>query len=199
MSCDDANSSCASPVIVPCTIEPFLSSIVTVSLFSFIKNLFTISKAVSRLKTIHTVQASWLEGNKHGQTARSMEMDVDEVLVTIPGPTIPSSSATITTEESYDVHREAHTPLIIDNGSTTLRWGFSSFAAPNYGPNVITKYKERRSNKPLLLFGDALDVESGARTQSKTPWEGDVLLNFDALVSTKRPLVLKESQLGLEA
>lgn len=27
------------PVIVPCTTEPFLSSIVTVSLFSFIKNL----------------------------------------------------------------------------------------------------------------------------------------------------------------
>lgn len=28
-----------SPVIVPCTIDPFLSSIVTVSLFNFIKNL----------------------------------------------------------------------------------------------------------------------------------------------------------------
>jgi hypothetical protein len=27
------------PVMVPCTTEPFLSSIVTVSLFSFIKNL----------------------------------------------------------------------------------------------------------------------------------------------------------------
>lgn len=30
----------SSQVIVPCTVDPFLSSIVTVSLFSFIKNLF---------------------------------------------------------------------------------------------------------------------------------------------------------------
>jgi len=29
----------STPVIVPCTTDPFLSSIVTVSLFNFIKNL----------------------------------------------------------------------------------------------------------------------------------------------------------------
>ena len=43
-------------------------------------------------------------------------------------------------------------------------------------------YKERKTNKPLLLFGEGIDVEGGARSQAKTPWEGDVLLNFDALV-----------------
>ena len=47
----------------------------------------------------------------------------------------------------------------------------------------MAKYKERKTNKPLLLFGEAIDSESGARAQAKTPWEGDVLLNFDALVS----------------
>ena len=35
----------------------------------------------------------------------------------------------------------------------------------------------------ILLFGDAIDAEGGAKSQAKTPWEGDVLLNFDALVS----------------
>jgi len=36
------------PVIVPCTTDPFFSSIVTVSLFSFIKNLGTcMSVAIS--------------------------------------------------------------------------------------------------------------------------------------------------------
>ncbi|KAF5377282.1 hypothetical protein D9615_006449 [Tricholomella constricta] len=83
--------------------------------------------------------------------------------------------------EPYDYHRSAHTPLIIDNGSTTFRWGFSTSPNPQIGPNVIAKYKERRTNKPLLLFGDGVEVESGAKGQARTPWEGDVLLNFDAL------------------
>ena len=47
---------------------------------------------------------------------------------------------------------------------------------------MVAKYKERRTNKPLLLFGEGIDIEGGARSQAKTPWEGDVLLNFDALV-----------------
>ncbi|KAF8919432.1 actin-like ATPase domain-containing protein [Mucidula mucida] len=83
--------------------------------------------------------------------------------------------------DAYNVHRDQHTPLIIDNGATHLRWGFATSSSPRYGPNAISKYKERRNNKPLLLFGDAIDVESGAKAQSRSAWEGDVLLNFDAL------------------
>jgi actin-related protein 5 len=86
--------------------------------------------------------------------------------------------------ESYDSHRNQETPLIIDNGSTSLRFGFSTSSSPRVGANVIAKYKERKTNKPLLLFGDGVDGEGGAKNQAKTPWEGDVLLNFDALVRT---------------
>ncbi|KAG5636547.1 hypothetical protein H0H81_007677 [Sphagnurus paluster] len=86
--------------------------------------------------------------------------------------------------EPYDRHRSAHTPLIIDNGSTNFRWGFSTSSNPQCGPNTIAKYKERRTNKPLLLFGDGVEVESGAKGQARTAWEGDVLLNFDALENT---------------
>ncbi|KAF7340217.1 hypothetical protein MVEN_01940300 [Mycena venus] len=81
----------------------------------------------------------------------------------------------------YDEHRSQRTPLVIDNGSTNLRYGFATSDSPRSGLNVIAKYKERRTNKPLLLFGDGVDVEGGARIQARTPWEGDVLLNFDAL------------------
>ena len=83
----------------------------------------------------------------------------------------------------YDTHRSAHTPLAIDNGSTNLRFGFATSTTPQVAPNIVSKYKERKAGKQLLLFGDAVDAESGARSQAKTPWEGDVLLNFDALVS----------------
>ncbi|KAH9064981.1 chromatin remodeling complex subunit [Lactarius vividus] len=82
---------------------------------------------------------------------------------------------------SYDTHRSAHTPLIIDNGSSSLRFGFATSTTPQIAPNIVSKYKERKAGKQLLLFGDAVDAESGARSQAKTPWEGDVLLNFDAL------------------
>jgi actin-related protein 5 len=96
---------------------------------------------------------------------------------------LPTSSPPfITPVESYDPYRTHSTPLIFDNGTTNLRFGFSTSTSPHTDVNVIAKYKERKYNKPLLLFGVGIDAESGAKGQAKTPWEGDVLLNFDALV-----------------
>lgn len=99
-------------------------------------------------------------------------------IFSIPTPTLPS----ITLPDSYDAFRSQSTPLIIDNGSSNLRFGFSNSTSPHTSPNVIAKYKERKFNQSLLLFGDAIDAEGGAKGQAKTPWEGDVLLNFDAMV-----------------
>ncbi|KAI9436991.1 chromatin remodeling complex subunit [Lactarius indigo] len=96
---------------------------------------------------------------------------------TLPIP----SQLSIPPSLSYDTHRSAHTPLVIDNGSNSLRFGFATLTTPQVAPNIVSKYKERKAGKQLLLFGDAVDAESGARSQAKTPWEGDVLLNFDAL------------------
>ncbi|OSX68099.1 hypothetical protein POSPLADRAFT_1128328 [Postia placenta MAD-698-R-SB12] len=95
----------------------------------------------------------------------------------LPPLTVPSLSVAA----SYDQHRGKGTPLIIDNGSTHLRFGFCTSNGPRSQSNAVAKYKERRTNKPLLLFGDGIEAEGGAKSQVKTPWEGDVLLNFDAL------------------
>ena len=103
-----------------------------------------------------------------------------ENIVRLPTSYLPIS---VPIADKYDSHRDAHTPIIIDNGSTNLRWGFGTSCTPSTGLNTVAKYKERKTNRPLLLFGDAIDSESGARAHAKTPWEGDVLLNFDALVS----------------
>ncbi|EMD41405.1 hypothetical protein CERSUDRAFT_109993 [Gelatoporia subvermispora B] len=103
---------------------------------------------------------------------------VEELNITrIPVSNVPS----VPTVASYDDHRDKETPIVIDNGSTTLRFGFCTSDAPRCQPNVVARFKERRTNKPLLLFGDGVDVESGARAQARVPWEGGVLLNFDAL------------------
>lgn len=90
---------------------------------------------------------------------------------------------TVYEPEPYDDHRGKGTPLIIDNGSTNLRFGFATSTTPRSGLNAIARYKERKQNKPLLLFGEGIDSESGAKSQTRTAWEGDVLLNLDALVS----------------
>ncbi|KAJ6573856.1 chromatin remodeling complex subunit [Mycena vulgaris] len=105
-------------------------------------------------------------------------MDAMDPITRMPSPAPPALPPPAL---SYDEHRSQRTPLVIDNGSTTLRYGFATLDSPRSGLNVIAKYKERRTNKPLLLFGDGVDVEGGARIQARTPWEGDVLLNFDAL------------------
>lgn len=106
-------------------------------------------------------------------------MDDGPELVRIPGVLPPATPV----PQSYDKLRGTGTPLIIDNGSTTLRFGFATSLDPVSATNIVAKFRERKQNKPLLLFGDAIDTESGARSQARTAWEGDVLLNFDALVS----------------
>lgn len=108
----------------------------------------------------------------------NMEVDNSNISY-VPMQPLPTVHVPAT---DYDDHREAHTPLCIDNGSTHLRFGFCTSKTPRTGINMVAKYKERKTNKPLLLFGEGIDIEGGARSQAKTPWEGDVLLNFDALV-----------------
>ncbi|OBZ79113.1 Actin-like protein arp5 [Grifola frondosa] len=121
-------------------------------------------------------------------------MQVDETLniTRLPIPLLPN----VPRRASYDEHRSQHTPLIIDNGSTNLRFGFCTSTSPRSGLNVVARYKERRTNKPLLLFGEGIDAEGGAKSQAKTPWEGDVLLNFDAL---ENALDYAFIQLGIDA
>jgi actin-related protein 5 len=140
--------------------------------------------------TINSVLVVWIQARS--QTCRlrclttntrpSLFLNMDDNVQNITRLPTPSPLALVE-PESYDAHRDQETPLIIDNGSTNLRFGFSASSEPRSGLNVIAKYKERKYNKPLLLFGEGIDAESGAKGQARNPWEGDVLLNFDALVS----------------
>ncbi|THH11359.1 hypothetical protein EW145_g709 [Phellinidium pouzarii] len=92
-------------------------------------------------------------------------------------------------QSDYTPFKGHQTPVIIDNGSSTLRYGFArddpvsrgARRDPYTGPNVVSRFKDRKSNKPVLIFGEGVEFDSGARAQARTPWEGDVLLNFDAL------------------
>ncbi|KAH9913148.1 actin-like ATPase domain-containing protein [Epithele typhae] len=98
-------------------------------------------------------------------------MEVDEAHISLlPLQPLPI----VHVPASYDDHRGKHTPLCIDNGSSNLRFGFCTSNTPRSGINTIAKYKERGQTSRI-------DIEGGARSQAKSAWEGDVLLNFDAL------------------
>ncbi|CAE6513286.1 unnamed protein product [Rhizoctonia solani] len=72
-------------------------------------------------------------------------------------------------------------PIVIDNGATKFRYGFAGSDDIYSWLNSSSRYRERKTNKPILLFGDATNLDATSRAQSKQPWEGDLLLNFDAL------------------
>lgn len=90
-------------------------------------------------------------------------------------------------------------PIVIDNGKSTLpvchsyltrllgatnfRYGFAgNDRGPSSWLNSVSRYRERKTNRPVLLFGESTNIDATSRAQSKQPWEGDLLLNFDALV-----------------
>ncbi|KAL5535093.1 ARP5 [Sanghuangporus sanghuang] len=105
-------------------------------------------------------------------------------IVYLPAPYPPQPLQQI----DHAPFKDQQTPIVIDNGSSTLRYGFAldpetgkTRLNPFSGPNIVSRFKDRRSNNPVLLFGDSVEFDSGARAQARTPWEGDVLLNFDAL------------------
>ena len=111
-----------------------------------------------------------------------------ENIVVLPAPVAPQPLQ----QNDYTPFKDQDTPIVIDNGSSTLRYGFALDPAtgsarrdPFYGPNVVSRFKDRKSNNPVLVFGDSVEFDSGARAQARNPWEGDVLLNFDALVSRR--------------
>lgn len=115
-------------------------------------------------------------------------------VVYLPGLPIPQPIQPL----DFTPFRDSGVPIIIDNGSSNLRYGLATEAPgavsprldPFSGPNVVARFKDRKTNQQVLLFGDNVEFDSGARAQARNPWEGDVLLNFDALVSCFRLVFL---------
>ena len=64
------------------------------------------------------------------------------------------------TPDPYGLSCAAQAPIVIDNGSTTLRWGAP--AAPAANPNAVVKYKECMTINPMLFFSEAINVERRA-------------------------------------
>lgn len=53
-------------------------------------------------------------------------------------------------------------------------------------PNVISRYKDKRYARQLLLFGKDCDVDATSRSNGRTMFDGDMLIQGDLLVSHLR-------------
>ncbi|KAG8905559.1 Nuclear actin-protein involved in chromatin remodeling [Tulasnella sp. 403] len=106
-------------------------------------------------------------------------MEVDNVFH-LPEPQTPEQPINFNAE--YDHDGLANCPIVIDNGSTFLRYGWANQPqGPYVAPNLVAKFRDKKSNRPVLLFGDAVDIDTQARAAAKSPWEGDHLNNYEAL------------------
>ncbi|UZJ54615.1 hypothetical protein CBS101457_003935 [Exobasidium rhododendri] len=88
------------------------------------------------------------------------------------------------TDERKPTQR-AGTPLIIDNGSYELRAGFataSTSTAPTLSfENVVSKFRERKTNKSFMLAGSDCFADTQSRAGVKSAFDGDVVTNMDIM------------------
>lgn len=85
----------------------------------------------------------------------------------------------------------ASSAIVLDNGASTMRAGWAAENAPRIvSENVVAKYKDRKTNHNMLLAGSEAYADATSRGAVKSPYEGDVLVNFDQMV---RPVLLLSS------
>lgn len=82
-------------------------------------------------------------------------------------------------------------PIVIDNGTHELRAGFAASDAPSDMPalameNVVSKYKDRKRNVNFMLAGSDCYVDAQSRAAIKSPFDGDVVTNFELMVSERQ-------------
>ncbi|KAK9899604.1 actin-like ATPase domain-containing protein [Cystobasidium minutum MCA 4210] len=74
------------------------------------------------------------------------------------------------------------TPIVIDNGVSWLRGGWGNEKDPRIiCESIVSRYRDRRSGKPVMLAGWAASLDHNSRISSKTPYEGDIIVNFDSV------------------
>lgn len=73
--------------------------------------------------------------------------------------------------------------MTIYEGVSWIRGGWGTENDPRViCESVISRYRDRRAGKPVMLAGWAASLDHNSRISSKTPYEGDIIVNFDSVV-----------------
>jgi len=86
---------------------------------------------------------------------------------------------------SYTSLLPSQPTLCIDNGASSIRAGFTNLPSPYLElENIGAKYKDRKLNTTVHLAGGEVYVDAASRSSTRVPYEGDVVCNFDVMVSS---------------
>lgn len=124
------------------------------------------------------------------------------------GLTLPTGSVA---PDEYEAYAEGRVPIVIDNGqlitsmllsyyansrvpnltgSSVVRAGYSNMSAPPINTeSVISKYRDRKSNRPILLAGNDAYLDATSRSNIKPICEEGVVCNWDTMVRAAFPRV----------
>ena len=90
----------------------------------------------------------------------------------------------------------ADVPIIIDNGTSRCRAGYANAKDPHLVfENVFAKFRNRSTNRTLLLAGEDTMLDSNVRQAARSPYDATVVTNWDAMEGV---LDYVFSKLGLE-
>ncbi|CDZ96567.1 Actin-related protein-Arp5p [Phaffia rhodozyma] len=82
----------------------------------------------------------------------------------------------------YSPSSPSTVPIVIDNGSYQLRAGWANEQTPRIVQDqVVSRYRDRKSGKTVLLYGQDVEVDAASRSGARSVFEGDVLCNFDLM------------------
>jgi actin-related protein 5 len=48
--------------------------------------------------------------------------------------------------------------------------------------NVVARFRERKQGRNILLFGRDTDADANARSNARSPFDGDLLIHGDVMV-----------------
>ncbi|KAI7871446.1 hypothetical protein BDF14DRAFT_1760896 [Spinellus fusiger] len=86
--------------------------------------------------------------------------------------------------KDYKLFHSQHTPIVIDNGSYQCRAGWASEKEPALiFDNVVSKYKDRKTNKTMMVVGMDAYADPAGRSNARSPFDTNVVSDFDRMES----------------
>ncbi|KAI9788004.1 MAG: Nuclear actin-protein involved in chromatin remodeling [Peltula sp. TS41687] len=118
----------------------------------------------------------------------------------IPEPIYPRLGHAI--PGGYEESHPAQTAIVIDNGCSTVRAGWSFDASPRLTlPPVLSRYRDRKVSKTYSFVGADAHIDATARGQIRSAFEAGsaVVSNWDVMESVLDYIFLKLGVDGAEA
>jgi len=96
-------------------------------------------------------------------------------------PAVPAPPY-IRPEEYESQYGAQAVPIIIDNGSCSIRAGYGNMSSPYIDTDsVVSRYRDRKTNRTIMLAGTCSYVDANSRSNARPLHEEGVVCNYDSM------------------